>query len=986
VAGRGDVRAGRAFVELGTDESKLLRGLAAAMRRVRAFAAEAGAIGSRVALFGSTVLTGLGLLGKSFADRGEELAKLRDRTGLSAEALSGLARAAQDNDVPLQTVAKGITALQKRMSEGGGEFQESLEELGATVDDIKSKSPAEIFTGLLASVPRAARGLALIEAAFERAGAGMDRLRSGPATEALALVAARLPQIRSEIESGGADVAEALSRIGVSIEDVRRLRPGEVLALVSSGLPRVRRDLDRASQQLEERFGRIGLTLSEARAMKPVDLSKLVGERLPDLASSGSEFDRALSQIGVTVDELRRMRPDEVLALIADRLPRIQNEADRTAAAMALLGKSGAEMLAVFSGAPANLSETEVFGSLQGAVSSLQAALERGGPEVERALAGIGLRLEDLRGRGVGEAFDVVLDRLPKVQDEAQRTGAALALLGRGGAPIIDVGQVGEIGKVDTRPLSALRAAMAATQKAIAAGGPEVARAVASLGTSIEELAALRPDQALGLIGDRLPRVRDGAERTAMTLLGDGGEAMIRSVTGGAAALNQAADAARRSGDALDDDALTAAKRLDDAFDVLAGSTRGLRNEVAVALVPSLVMLANGVSALLQNLRAWTKENPEAVRGVLGLTLGVTGLGVATWGLAKAVAVLTAAYTALLSPVGLLVAPTVAVVVGLLAMTDALGITRTGFGDLLNTIRVGGQGLATQFGKLLTFLLVGWETLGTVVGAIWDELATNALNAGSLIYAGLAWVPRKLLEGFRTLLVGVGAIIEQLATAWNETVGSISTDLKVGKVDTAGIDKVIKLLKVEQEQALGNARQRTVGRASRQVERFTRLDDLISRTTEFREMLDRNDPDDGTALGFNFDSAKRGLVTIGNNVLDAVRDLLGGLDLELPADSGKGAASVEAGGTDTTRPEAESAFRLDPSRDLSSISEGVAAADESARRIDSVTTFNAVFADRLGIGSTIDERTVRASEETARNTRTLIEKLDQNAAGLAYGA
>jgi len=48
--------------------------------------------------------------------------------------------------------------------------------------------------------------------------------------------------------------------------------------------------------------------------------------------------------------------------------------------------------------------------------------------------------------------------------------------------------------------------------------------------------------------------------------------------------------------------------------------------------------------------------------------------------------------------------------------------------------------------------------------------------------------------------------------------------------------------------------------------------------------------------------------------------------------------------------------------------------------VDVVGTFTAEAADRMGVGPTAaEERTARASEETAKNTRKIAQRLEQGA-------
>lgn len=634
MAGSGDIRAGRAFVELGTDDSKLIAGLKVGLTRVRAFASQAASIGRSVALFGGAVTGGLALLGKSFGDTGAQLSRLRNQTGLSAEALSALARSAADNDVPLQTVAKAMTALQKSMVHGG--------------------------------------------------------------------------------------------------EDI----------------------------------------------------------------------DQALARMGLRLADLRALKPDQVLGLIADRLPAIEDEAKRTATALTLLGRGGAELLPLFA---------------------------RG-------------------SRG----------------------------------------------------------------------------------------------------------------------------------------LDEAAAAARRAGDALDDQALAAAEQADDAFDELTASVKGLRNEVAQALVPALVPLVNGLSAVVQGLRAWVEANPEAARGVLGLAVGATTLGAAVWALSAAFSALGAAASFALSPLGLMLLPSLAVAGAFLAISDAAGVTKLGIGDLFNSVRIGGQGLATVLAKGALEAFRVWQTLVTSIESGWDTIATGAQNAATVAVAAMLGMARKVLSVFGTMLAGVESVIHKLAQVWNETLGPVAGEIKVGSVGSSAIDKLAARLGVAEGAALGSVAQRTAELEARQRQRGETLRGVNIATGVLSDRLDQADPDDGgTGIGFDPSRAKRGIVKLGSSILDGVMSVLDDIAGKLPGSGGvTGAGLADALGLPGLRLGAIGQ-NVEPS--LGGVRDGVQELERSQRRLDSATTFNADFAARLGIGSSVEERVARATEEQVRVSRSILDELRHGASGALYG-
>ena len=75
------IRAGRAFVELFADDSKLVAGLNRAAARLKAFGASVSAIGMKMATLGGVALAPMLGAAKMFGSAGDDLAKMSQRTG-----------------------------------------------------------------------------------------------------------------------------------------------------------------------------------------------------------------------------------------------------------------------------------------------------------------------------------------------------------------------------------------------------------------------------------------------------------------------------------------------------------------------------------------------------------------------------------------------------------------------------------------------------------------------------------------------------------------------------------------------------------------------------------------------------------------------------------------------------------------------------------------------------------------------------------------
>jgi len=142
------IRAGRAFVELFADDSKLVRGLRAAEKKLKAFGAGIRNLGLKMMAVGAAVVAPLAAAGKYFSDYGDGIAKMAKRTGLSVEALSELDFAAGQSGASLASVEKGVRKMQKTLVDavaGSKEAVDSLALLGLTVQDLADLSPEQQF-------------------------------------------------------------------------------------------------------------------------------------------------------------------------------------------------------------------------------------------------------------------------------------------------------------------------------------------------------------------------------------------------------------------------------------------------------------------------------------------------------------------------------------------------------------------------------------------------------------------------------------------------------------------------------------------------------------------------------------------------------------------------------------------------------------------------------------------------------------------------
>ena len=138
-----NIRAGRAFVEIGTDNNPLSAGLAKAQKQLQAFGNAIASIGAKLVALGTSIVAPIVAAAVAFADYGNGLAKASERTGIAVETLSELGYAARQSATDMESLETGVRKMQRTIvdaAEGVGKSVDALRELGLTVSDLKNRT------------------------------------------------------------------------------------------------------------------------------------------------------------------------------------------------------------------------------------------------------------------------------------------------------------------------------------------------------------------------------------------------------------------------------------------------------------------------------------------------------------------------------------------------------------------------------------------------------------------------------------------------------------------------------------------------------------------------------------------------------------------------------------------------------------------------------------------------------------------------------
>jgi hypothetical protein len=142
------IRAGAAYIELFTKDSKLVKGLSSASKKLEAFGASVQTMGFQLMAAGGAVIAPLLAAVNHFVEAGGKLDDISQRTGVSVEALSELSWAVQLAGTDMETFEGSLRKMQNMLVDaaaGSKSARKSLGMLGLSIEDLAGLSPEEQF-------------------------------------------------------------------------------------------------------------------------------------------------------------------------------------------------------------------------------------------------------------------------------------------------------------------------------------------------------------------------------------------------------------------------------------------------------------------------------------------------------------------------------------------------------------------------------------------------------------------------------------------------------------------------------------------------------------------------------------------------------------------------------------------------------------------------------------------------------------------------
>jgi hypothetical protein len=484
--------------------------------------------------------------------------------------------------------------------------------------------------------------------------------------------------------------------------------------------------------------------------------------------------------------------------------------------------------------------------------------------------------------------------------------------------------------------------------------------AFGDLGLTMADLEGLSPEEQFKLIAERLSQVEDASKRAAIAqqIFGRAGTRLLPLMEDGARGIEALQAEARRLGLTISTQTAKDAARLTDAFNIVRRVLRITAITIGSALAPALEGLSKRITRIAVVTNDWIKRNRQVVVTAAKIALSVVAvgsalvalglvlalIGAAVGGLAAivsaagaAIGLVTAALGAILSPIGLVVAAVAGAGVAFLrfsgAGSAALDFLRERFALLFGVVgkTIGGIRDALAAGDLALAARVLWAGLKLVFLEGTKEIRetfTEGLVVMRLAFVDVLSTMSRLWTRFAT---GVQSVWERtqnfLAKRFTELFGLFDASLDVEAVK-AQLDAQSRA-KLE---SLARETEGALKRISNEQDERTKgiLDDAADKMEERRKALE-----------------------------DARRNLDEAID---EARRKREAADGEEAAAPSLRD------RLDDIEDqLDGVGETI------ARRVEARGTFNALAAQGLASGTDAIDRTARATEQTARNTRRLVE-------------
>ncbi|RPI59141.1 MAG: hypothetical protein EHM48_09345, partial [Planctomycetaceae bacterium] len=286
------------------------------------------------------------------------------------------------------------------------------------------------------------------------------------------------------------------------------------------------------------------------------------------------------------------------------------------------------------------------------------------------SIAAIGSKMAMVGGAALAPLLGtskVFADMGSNLWDMSKRTGVTVEALS----------VLGYAAQQSGTDMSSLETGLRKMQKTItnAAQGSQSAKdALAALGLTVQDIITLAPEEQFKVLAEQLDKVADPTQKAAMAMnvFGKSGTALLPMIEGGASALNEYEQAAKRLGLVMSTSDAKAADEFGDTLDDLLKTVKMAVFHVGAALAPALQKVAGQLIVAAKAASDWVTQNQGVVVGALQAAAAVTGVGLAMIGIGKIITGASLAMKVVGVAVAILGSPIALVAIGISAIAGAL--------------------------------------------------------------------------------------------------------------------------------------------------------------------------------------------------------------------------------------------------------------------------------------------------------------------------
>jgi len=474
------------------------------------------------------------------------------------------------------------------------------------------------------------------------------------------------------------------------------------------------------------------------------------------------------------------------------------------------------------------------------------------------------------------------------------------------------------------------------------------------------DLEGLSPEEQFKRIAERLSQVEDASKRAAIAqqIFGRAGTRLLPLMEDGARGIEALQAEARRLGLTISTQTAKDAARLTDAFNIVRRVLRITAITIGSALAPALEAASKRITRIAVVTNDWIKRNRQVVVTAAKIALGVVAVGSALVALGLVLALVGAAFGGLatiITGVGAAIGLVTTLIGALLSPIGLVAAAVVGAGVAF--LRFSGAGSAALAFLRERFALLS-GVVGRTIGGIRDALAAGDLAlAARVLWAGLKLV---FLEGTKEIRETFAEGLVVMRLAFVDVLGTMSRLWTRFASGVQGVwERTQNFLAKRFTELFGlfdASLDVEAAKAQLDAQSRAKLESLARETEDALRRI--SDEQDARSKGILDDAADR--MEQRRKALEDVRRKLDEAIDE--ARRKREAADAEEGGAPSLRD------RLDDIEDqLDGVGESI------ARRVEARGTFNALAAQGLASGTDAIDRTARASEQTARNTRRLVE-------------